>query len=85
MPGMDKTGPHGNGPQGRGMGPCGGGLPGQGRRHNLNHKGGTHWYIPARTFSPDEEVIALERQRDLLQNQLVAITQRLQVLTSKED
>jgi len=78
MPGMDKTGPFGTGPMGRGMGPCGGGQTGRGRGHGFRRGGGAGWGMMPTTLSPDEEKSMLEQQKDWLETQLAAITQRLQ-------
>ena len=80
MPGMDKTGPLGTGPIGRGMGPCGGGLAGRGRGRGFRRGCGAAWGMMPTTLSLDEEKDNLEKQKGWLEAQLAMITQKLQGL-----
>lgn len=80
MPGMDKTGPLGTGPTGRGMGPCGGGFAGRGRGRGFSRGFGLGWNVTPRAFTTDEEKIVLERQKDWLEAQIAEISERLQEL-----
>lgn len=85
MPGMDKTGPFGSGPIGRGLGPCGGGQAGWGRGRGLRRSGWPDWGIAPAPLSPDEEKKVLERRKGWLETQLAAINQRLQGLEKDKD
>lgn len=82
MPGMDKTGPLGTGPIGRGLGPCGGGQASRGRRGNA--LGGRIGRGIGQNLNPqaDEKEI-LERQKTNLESHLNRINQRLQELQEK--
>lgn len=67
MPGLNQTGPRGQGPMtGRGMGLCGGGL-------------GCGWGFGGRGFgfrrfaSPKNELVALEEEEKILEEELAAI------------
>ncbi len=76
MPGRDGTGPLGTGPNGRGLGPCGGGSPmGRGRRGFFG-RGAGFW----RTAYPadlETQRWTLEDQKSWLERQLDAIKSRL--------
>lgn len=85
MPGMDNTGPLGNGPVGRGMGPCGSGQAGQGRGRGFRRGGGAGLGRLSAMLSTDEEKGLLERQKDMLETQLATITQRLQGLDKSKE
>jgi len=78
MPGMDKTGPLGTGPIGRGMGPCGGGFAGRGRGRGFGRGFGMGWNAFPRGITTDEEKVVLERQKDWLEAQVAEISKRLQ-------
>lgn len=80
MPGMNKTGPFGTGPIGRGMGPCGDGKASRGRGHGFWQGSDTGWGRMTTALSQDEEREILEKQKIWLETQLTAITQRLQAL-----
>lgn len=79
MPGMDKTGPLGTGPIGRGLGPCGSGQLGRCRRGNL--VGGRNGWGRGLTFAAqrDEKEI-LQQQKNVLEDQLSKINQHLEDL-----
>lgn len=82
MPGFDRTGPLGTGPIGRGLGPCGGGMAyGWGRGRGFR-RGGWFGWGPAAVppLAPEDEKSMLEQQKSFLENQLNAITQRLEGL-----
>jgi len=85
MPGMDKTGPLGTGPIGRGIGPCGGGLAGRDRGRGFRRGGGAAWGMMPTTISLDEEKDNLEKQKGWLETQLATITQRLQGLGKSKE
>ena len=85
MPGMDKTGPLGTGPIGRGMGPCGGGQAAWGRGRGFRRGGGAGWGVVSATLSPDEEKGIIEQQKGWLETQLAAITQRLHALDKNKE
>ena len=78
MPGIDKTGPLGTGPIGRGMGPCGGGFAGRGRGRGFGRGFGMGWNAFPRGITTDEEKVVLERQKDWLEAQVAEISKRLQ-------
>lgn len=78
MPGMDRTGPMGNGPMGRKMGRCGGGQAGQGRRRGFHFGNGMGGGVMPISLSQDDEKALLEQQKTRLENDLAAITSRLQ-------
>jgi len=74
MPGMDRTGPFGNGRFGRGLGPCGGGHTRRG--------GGYGWR--ALSDSDIDVKESLELRKSWLKEQLTDINNSLQNLKSKE-
>lgn len=78
MPNMDRTGPFGTGPIGRGLGPCGGGQAGFGRGRGFIRGGGRGWAPTSGLISPEEERTLLDQQKNWLEQQLAAISQRLQ-------
>jgi hypothetical protein len=93
MPRFDGTGPFGQGPLGRGMGPCGAGRRsgfgagfGQGFCRFGNSPGG--WNRPrwgwgaggGNQIAPQDEVQALKQQASYLQEQMEAIQKRLNEL-----
>lgn len=81
MPGMDKTGPTGTGPIGRGLGPCGGGTAGRGRGgRGFGLGGGAGWGNRAANLSPEEEKSLLEREKSWLESRLDATKRRLEEL-----
>ena len=85
MPGMDKTGPLGTGPIGRGMGPCGGGQAARGRGRGFRLGGGAGWGVVSTALSPDEEKGIIEQRKGWLETQLAAITQRLHALDKNKE
>lgn len=85
MPGMDKTGPLGTGPIGKGLGPCGGGQTGRGRGRGFRRGGGAAWSMMPTKLSPDDEKDILKQQKGWLETQLAAITQRLQGLDKTKE
>jgi hypothetical protein len=82
MPGMDRTGPFGTGPRGRGMGPCGGGQPGLGRGFR-SRQGGIGWGVAQAAVPTEKE--ALEQRQSWLEEQLATVAQRLQELKGNKD
>jgi hypothetical protein len=78
MPGMDGTGPFGNGPQGRGRGPCGNGEPIWGRGRGLRRGAGMGRRWMATQSDPPDEKILLEQQKTLLEAHLSNIKERLE-------
>ncbi len=81
MPGMDKTGPTGTGPTGRGLGPCGGGTTGRGRGQRGYGRGnGIGWGNRAANLSPEDEKAILEKEKTWLESQLDAAKRRLEEL-----
>lgn len=89
MPGMDKTGPFGTGPVGRGMGPCGGGLAaqrghGRGMERGFRHSSGFGWRS-TRILTADDEKILLQERKKWLQTQIEAVDQQLENLDKPEE
>lgn len=78
MPRMDRTGPYGTGPVGRGLGPCGGGQAGWGGGRGFRQGYGAGWGMMPTTLSPVEEKGLLEQRKGWLETQLAATTERLQ-------
>ena len=75
MPGMDGSGPFGNGRFGRGLGPCGGGRPRRGS--------GFGWRVlDERDVNVQE---SLQIRKSWLEDQLADINTRLQSIKGKED
>ena len=77
MPGMDRTGPLGTGPIGRGLGPCGGGQAGWGRGRGYGRSFGIGGAFFPRAITADEEKTVLERQKGWLEAQISEISKRL--------
>ena len=81
MPGFDKTGPFGNGPVGRGLGPCDSDLAGTGKgRRFWRGRGGGWGRMPFEMPTVEEEKDFLERRKGWLEAQLQVITERLKGL-----
>lgn len=80
MPKMDKNGPFGNGPMGRGMAPCGNGSTMRGGGRGFSRGGGGIWGMMSSTSSPDEENEILKQQKNWLETQLEAINENFQGL-----
>jgi len=85
MPRMDRTGPMGTGPIGRGMGPCGNGQANWGRGRGFCRGAGAARDMIPTAFLPDKEKDILEQQKVWLQTQLEGITHRLQELHKTEE
>ncbi len=85
MPGMDGTGPFGNGPLGRRMGRCGGGQAGQGRGRGFRFGNGMGRGVMPISLSADDEKALLEQQKIRLEKDLAAITSRLQGMEQPQD
>lgn len=89
MPGMDKTGPFGNGQIGRGMGPCGGGVASQ--RDNVRgmgrgfRRGGGFGGRSILSISAEEEKTFLEERRTFLKTQIEAVEKQLENLNKSEE
>jgi len=91
MPGMDGTGPMGNGPRGWGRGPCGRGQgrgPGQGAGNRFG-QGGWFSRIWGRQYpgpAPTADKAALEEQVRMLESELQTVRQQLAAVgpTAKE-
>ena len=77
MPGMDGTGPFGNGAFGRGMGPCGNGLAGWGRGRGFRRWNNADLGGMPTPLSAEEEKAILEQRKVLLETQLEAIKAKL--------
>lgn len=87
MPRFDRTGPLGTGPIGRGLGPCGGGqAAGWGRGRGFRQGGGRGWGFgwTSAPYSVTDEKQTLEQQKGWLEEQIAAITQRLNSLGKDE-
>ncbi|MBN2258006.1 MAG: DUF5320 domain-containing protein [Anaerolineaceae bacterium] len=79
MPGMDRTGPLGTGPIGRGMGPCGGGQAfGRGRGRGFGRGFGLGLGRLPAVLPVENEKEILEQQKSWLETQLEAVTRRLE-------
>lgn len=78
MPGIDGTGPMGNGPFGRGMGPCGNGQVAQGRGCGFGRRNRSGGNPILTSFTPDEARGYLEQQKERLVAQLEKINKKLQ-------
>ena len=89
MPRMDKTGPFGTGPIGRGMGPCGGGLASQrGNGRGMGRgfpRGGDFGGRSTPLVSADEEKTLLEERKNWLKAQVEAIEKQLESLNKPEE
>lgn len=79
MPGMDGTGPFGSGPNGRGMGPCGGGSDwlGYGRGRGNRRGRGFGWGFAQQPVNPEIEKSALAQRKAWLESQLNVINEQL--------
>ena len=89
MPGMDKTGPFGTDPMGRGIGPCGDGLAslrgfGRGMGRGFRRGGGSRW-CSTPGVSTDEEKTHLEERKNWLKTQIEAVEKQLETLNKPED
>jgi hypothetical protein len=85
MSGMDRTGPLGTGPIGRGRGPCRGGdltawFGGRGFRRG----GGMGWGMAPIAFSAEDPKGFLDRQKEWLETQLDAINKQLEKLPNSD-
>lgn len=89
MPGIDGTGPFGTGLRGRGLGPCGGGLNSArgGRSPRLGMAFGRRWGPSFPSGSPalsiEDEQAILDRQENLLKQEIDNIAKRRQQLDEK--
>jgi hypothetical protein len=88
LPGMDKTGPFGTGPVGRGMGPCGGGFTyqrggGWGMGRGFRRGCGPGWRSTA-VCSVEEEKTLLEQQKNQLKVQIEAVDKQMENLNIPE-
>jgi hypothetical protein len=89
MPRMDRTGPFGTGPVGKGLGPCGGGFAyqrggGWGTGRDFRWGGGPGWWS-APAVSTEEEKALLEQWKNCLKTQLEAVEKRLEKLKKPEE
>jgi len=81
MPGMDKTGPAGTGPIGRGLGPCGGGTAGRGRGgRGYGLGGGFGQNFRSQNLTPEVEKELLKKEKIWLETQLESAKRRLEEL-----
>ncbi len=80
MPGMDRTGPLGTGPNGRGMGPCGGGTAGRGFGRGFGRGWGAGWGYPATPMTPEDQKAMIEKEKTWLESRLEAAKNRLEEL-----
>ena len=77
MPGYDRTGPLGYGPQtGRGLGPCGRGFA-RGRCYRRFARS------PQYEYKKEDEVADLKSEKELAERELKAIDERLKELEKK--
>jgi hypothetical protein len=89
MPRMDKTGPYGTGPVGRGMGTCcGGGLAyerGGGRMTGRGFRwGGYPGWRSISAVSQEDEKTILEQQKNWLKTQVEIVEKRLENIKDPE-
>ena len=86
MPRFDGTGPTGTGPNGRGLGPCGGGYAGgyagRGRGRGF-FRGNFGWGMGQYDVPPSATKEAVEQRKTWLENQLAAVSKQLQDLDNK--
>jgi hypothetical protein len=87
MPGFDGSGPYGDGPQGRGFGPCNGNRSDMRYGRGFGRRGwsGRGWFGRGRNasyYSPQEEIVDLEREKSFLEKRLEDIKQ---LLNKKEE
>jgi len=81
MLGMDKTGPAGTGPIGRGLGPCGGGTAGRGRGgRGYGLGGGFGQNFRSQNLTPEVEKELLKKEKIWLETQLESAKRRLEEL-----
>ena len=87
MPGFDGSGPYGDGPRGRGFGPCRNSQidlrygRGFGRR-GWSGRGWFGWGRNAPYYAPQDEIVDLEREKSFLEKRLEDIKQ---LLNKKEE
>ena len=87
MPGFDGSGPYGDGPRGRGFGPCRDNRTdlrygrGFGRR-GWSGRGWFGWGRNAPYYAPQDEIVDLEREKSFLEKRLEDIRQ---LLNKKEE
>ena len=88
MPRMDRTGPLGTGPTGRGLGTCGAGLAyqrsGGWRLGRGFRRGGGFGWGPVPTTTVEEEKAILEQQKNWLATQLEEVEKLLNNLNKPE-
>ncbi len=78
MPGLDKTGPNGEGPlTGRGLGPCGRGLA---FRRGFGRRIGFRRFRPALEITDKEEKEILQEELKAMENEKKEIEKRLKEL-----
>jgi hypothetical protein len=87
MPGFDGSGPYGDGPRGRGFGPCRNSQndPRYGRGFGRRGWSGRGWFGWGRNtsyFSHQEQIVDLEREKSFLEKRLEDIKQ---LLNKKEE
>ncbi len=85
MPGMDGTGPLGNGPIGRGMGPCFGEQGGRGRGFGFNRWNRPGWNAAFSTLNQGVGKEILEQQKVRLESELALISKKLQEQKDNEN
>ena len=89
MPGMDRTGPYGTGPMGRGMGPCGGGVASQrGTGRGMGRgfrRGGGFGRCSTPVVSKEEEKTFLEERKNWLKTQIEAVEKQLETINKPEE
>ncbi len=81
MPGMDRTGPAGTGPIGRGLGPCVVGTAGRGRGcRGYGLGGGAGRGYRSVNIRPEDEKTLLEKEMIWLESQMEIAKRRLEEL-----
>lgn len=85
MPGMDRTGPFGTGPVGKGMGPCNGDVIASWRRRGGRFSRGSGAGMSLRYCKvPEQERTSLEAWRDFLKLRLEWVEKRLETFRQPE-
>ena len=82
MPGFDGSGPYGDGPRGRGFGPCGGNRSNMRYGRGFGRRGWIGWGRNAPNYTPLDDSVDLEREKSFLEKRLEDIKQ---LLSNKEN
>jgi len=77
MPGFDGSGPYGDGPRGRGFGPCSGNRSDLRYGRGYGRRGWFGWGRIAPSYTPQDQIVDLEREKSFLEKRLEDIKQLL--------